>query len=229
MTKSIPILMYHSIGRSLFSDKMAIPRDLFRKQMQFLKKNFQVISLEECVRQQLRQSPTGRHVAITFDDGYLDNYMEAFPCLKALGLPATFFISVSQVGHEGFVNWEMLKDMQQTSGFEIGSHGLEHDPLKDISKEKARNSIFESKAVLEDYLSREVKGFSYPSGSFNDEVLSLVEQAGYRYACAASHLHNRKYESNPYTVRRIKISETSASNFMFVFRLSGFYNVFRKP
>lgn len=229
MFKTIPILMYHSLDTGRFQDKMAISADLFEKHLKQLSSHFEVISLAECVRQKSQENILGKKAAITFDDGFVDNYTEAFPRLKRFGLPATFFISTEKIGQEGFMNWDMLKEIAATSGMEIGSHGHVHDPLEDIPEEKAEFSIAESKKVLEKGLGQKVSAFSYVSGSFNEKIMSMVERAGYEYACAASHVREKRFERNPYSLRRIKISATSNSSLAFVFRLSGFYNSFRKP
>lgn len=230
MKKFIPILAYHSLDPQRFRNKLAISPELFRKQMFFLKKkNYHIISLETCAKDKWKEGLTGRKVAITFDDGYLDNYEQAFPLLKQLGFAATFFVTPGEIGQKGFMTWEMLKEMAGTSGIEIGSHTLWHRPLADIPEKEAWESLVASKKILEDQLGKEVKAISYPSGSFNPKILEMVRGAGYAYGCAASHVHDRRWEGDPYLLRRIKISDSSSSLPAFSLRLSGFYHFFGKP
>ena len=91
MKKFIPILAYHSLDPARFpGNKLAISPDLFRKQMLFLKrKNFRAMDLGSCAKDGWKQGIFDRKVALTFDDGYLDNYKHAFPILKEFGLKAT--------------------------------------------------------------------------------------------------------------------------------------------
>ncbi|MBU9889357.1 MAG: polysaccharide deacetylase family protein [Candidatus Omnitrophica bacterium] len=230
MKKFIPILAYHSLDPGRFPGKLAIDPGLFAWQMSFLKKmGFCAVGLEVCARSQGRASLGNRQVAITLDDGYRDNYERAFPVLREGGLAATFFVTPEDVGREGFMTWDMLREMANTRGMEIGSHTLSHKPLTDIPEGEAWRSIVASKKILEDNLGREVKAISYPSGSFNEKILDMARGAGYRYGCAASHLHDRKWEGNPYLLRRIKISSSSGSALTFFLRLSGFYAFFGKP
>lgn len=230
MKKFIPILAYHSFDPTRFSGKLAIPPMLFEKQMAFLKRSsFQVVGLEDCAQNDWEEPLFGKKVALTFDDGYLDNYHCAFPVLKKFGFPGTFFVTVGNIGQEGFMTWDMLKEMVATPGIEIGSHAVSHKPLRDIPEQEAWRSIVASKKTLEDHLGVEIRGFSYPSGAFNEKIVGMVRGAGYFHACAASHVHDRKFERNPFLLRRIKISSTSSSSFAFSLRLSGFYHLFGRP
>jgi peptidoglycan/xylan/chitin deacetylase (PgdA/CDA1 family) len=229
MSKTIPILMYHSLDTDRFKDKLAISKELFEKQMKFLANSFQAITLKESISLGSQEGLFGAKVVISFDDGYLDNYTEVFPILQRYKLPAIFFVSPDKIGQKGYMNINMLREMHQAPNVEIGSHGLYHESLADVSPERAEKSIFESKKSLEGMLMDKVTSFSYPSGSFNSKVVELVKEAGYERACAASRVHEKELERDPFTLRRIKISETSSSNFSFVFRLSGFYNLLRKP
>ena len=230
MKKFIPILAYHSLDPQRFQNKLAISPSLFRKQMLFLKsRGFRSVSLEVCARKRWCEGFLDRSVALTFDDGYLDNYKEAFPVLKELGLAASFFVTSDDVGKEGFMTWEMLREMAATPGIEIGSHGLDHKTLPELPEKEAWISLVASKKVLEEKLGREIKAISYPCGSFSGKILEMVRGAGYHYGCAASHVHDRKYIGNPYLLRRIKISDSSSSPLAFSLRLSGFYHFFGRP
>jgi peptidoglycan/xylan/chitin deacetylase (PgdA/CDA1 family) len=230
MKKFIPILAYHSLDPVRFPDKRAISPELFRQQLFFLKRRgFQVIGLESCAQDRWKEGLFERRTSITFDDGYLDNYQHAFPALRESGFPAAFFVTPEEIGKKGFMTWDMLREMTAVSGIEIGSHALEHKPLSDISEKEAWTSLVASKKILEDKLGCEVKGISYPCGSFNEKIVEMARGAGYKYGCAASHVHDRKFVGSPYLLRRIKISESSASDFAFSLRLSGFYHFFGRP
>ncbi len=230
MAKFIPILAYHSLDPERFQNKLAISPELFRRQMLWIKQNrYQVIGLEACAKGKWAEGIWERKVAITFDDGYLDNYQHAFPVLKECGFAAAFFVTTEDVGKKGFMTWEMLREMAAVPGIEIGSHALEHKPLSDIPEKEAWTSLVASKKILEEKLGREIKAVSYPCGSFNEKIIEMVRGAGYAYGCAASHVHDRKFVGNPCLLRRIKISSSSGSGFAFGLRLSGFYRSFGKP
>lgn len=230
MKKFIPVLAYHSLDPKRFSNKLAISPGLFRKQMLWIKRNrFQTVGLAACAQSGWKEGFLERKAAITFDDGYRDNYECAFPVLKELGLAAVFFVTTEDIGKEGFMTWDMLREMAAVPGTEIGSHTLEHKPLTEISEKDAWTSLVASKKILEEKLGREVRAVSYPCGSFNEKIIEMARGAGYAYGCAASHVHDRKFLGNPYLLRRIKISASSGSDLAFSLRLSGFYHCFGRP
>ncbi len=231
MKKYIPVLAYHSFDTNRFpQNKLAIDSELFSRQMGWLKAgHYELIPLSECAQAKGVSGFFDKKVALTFDDGYLDNYACAYATLRHLGFPGTFFVTPETIGDKGFMTWQMVSEMARTPGVEIGSHGLFHKPLADIAGPDALRSIVESKKQIEDKIGVPVRAFSYPSGSFTETIVEYVKEAGYEYACAASHVHDRKYLQNPYLIRRIKISFSSTTQSSFALRTSGFYHLFGRP
>jgi len=230
MPKFVPILAYHSLDPERFTNKLAISPGLFKKQMLWIRQSrCRVIGLEACTRNGWEEGFFECKAAITFDDGYEDNYRSAFPVLRDFGFAAAFFVTAGDVGKKGFMTWDMLREMAAVPGIEIGSHALEHKPLSDIPEKEARNSLVASKKILEEKLGREIKAVSYPCGSFNAKIVGMARDAGYAYGCAASHVHDRELIGDPYLLRRIKISNSSGTGFAFGLRLSGFYHFWGRP
>ncbi|HEU4940023.1 MAG TPA: polysaccharide deacetylase family protein [Candidatus Eisenbacteria bacterium] len=94
------VLLYHRVNRAArhFTIERTEP-DAFRAQMEHLARQFHVMPLGDIVRRARAQEPLPpRAVAITFDDGYEDNYTEAYPVLRDFGLPATVFLATGCIG-----------------------------------------------------------------------------------------------------------------------------------
>ncbi len=230
-TYMAPVLMYHSVTpEAREENRIQISAGLFSHQMQFLKiHHYNVIPLEalgEMIKKKARIP--AKTVALTFDDGYQDNYIYAYPVLKKLGLPATVFIIVNEVGRPmgGRLNWSQIKEMQGSGLITIGSHTLDHPYLPEVKSEaELRRQIFESKKILEEKLGVPVNAFCYPGGRFNAHIRGLVEQAGYKYAFATG-LGRRFSNQDVYLVKRVRISE-SDNLFDFWMKTCGYYNSFR--
>lgn len=99
------VLLYHRVT-ALASDPemLAVTPDNFRKQMQYLKETVPLVKFDEDWSQLLKPA-----VAVTFDDGYADNALEALPILEEVGIPATFFVSTGGIGSGEEFWWHELE------------------------------------------------------------------------------------------------------------------------
>lgn len=187
-----PILYYHRVSPETHPDAGVTPR-VFRTQMSWLSRlGFRGVTLEEALSGGGSPGLRGRcPIAITFDDGYLDNYIYAAPILEEFGFRATIYFVALKMG--GRVDWtgdpvwkdhplmgHQLARELVSRGFEAGSHTLTHPDLSRLSDIDARKEIEESRARLADALSASVTTFCYPYGSYTkDRHPSMVREAGY--------------------------------------------------
>ena len=230
----VPVLMYHSVNPKVNPRmrSLIVSPESFERQMRFLKsRHYNVVTLEEVSRlMREKKRPPFKTVAITFDDGFKDNYIYAYPVLKKLGLPAAIFVIYNEVGRpEGDrLSWEQIKEMQASGLISIGSHTLGPVPLVDIkSKAELRKQIIDSKKMFEDKLKTPVDGFCYVGGLFTPQIKELVKEAGYKYAVATA--LGRDYSNyDPYAIKRVRVSSSSDNLFDFWARVSGYYNSFRR-
>jgi peptidoglycan/xylan/chitin deacetylase (PgdA/CDA1 family) len=140
----------------------------------------------------------GRCFAVTFDDGYRDNYEYAAPLLRRLGIPATFFVSTGYVDSDQPFPWrasrlqpgddmaaplrrEHLQELTKL-GFELGSHTVSHPRLTTLSIQQALEELTNSKRFLEELTAATCRFFAYPFGSLNAQAVDLVRQAGFKAA-----------------------------------------------
>jgi len=97
-SRRFQILGYHKVSHDPHPSFEPLHPEVFERQMQFLKSCYRVMSLQELVERSTRGEVPQRAVAITFDDGYRDNYDYAFPILKKYQFPATIFVATGAIG-----------------------------------------------------------------------------------------------------------------------------------
>jgi len=190
------ILMYHGIGPS----PSAVPTERFKAQMLWLKNHAKVVSLDELLASRNDVNTPVRCV-ISFDDGYVNLYTEAFPILADLGFPAIAYVPAGVVGEtnqppaphnkglnptELMLNWAQLREMD-ARGITIGSHSFDHVDLSQVSRQEVSRQLEISKAVLAKRLGHDCRHFAYPWGRFNADTVQAVKNAGYESAATVLH------------------------------------------
>lgn len=103
------VLMYHRIGISPIDPwALSVTPDLFEEQLQVLKETGLVVPVSQMLEQFYAEGKPIPSVAITFDDGYEDNYSHAKPLLEKYDLPATFFVCTGYLGKPKEFWWDEL-------------------------------------------------------------------------------------------------------------------------
>lgn len=192
------ILMYHHVsppdaipthGPKLAGWEFNISPNAFSHQLQSLRlRGFRFVALSEYVRSlELPCASRSRQVAITFDDGWMDNYAFAFPILSSLGITATFFIvtgDMQDISAANRMELSHLRDLVR-GGMEMGGHSVSHPNLTTLSEERLRAELAGCKDHLEQQLGTEVRHFAYPGGRFNRRVVEQCEKLGYQSAACS--------------------------------------------
>jgi hypothetical protein len=148
--RPVPVFMYHTVGIPNIKWKwnnLTIPYQKFEKQLLFLKKNnYHTIHLNE-LYESIHSNKTlpKKTIILTFDDGYVDNYIFAYPLLKKYGFKGTIFINPEFVDSRtivrkkldetkdtneletlGFLSWDEMKIMEKDNTVDIQSHAMTH-------------------------------------------------------------------------------------------------------
>ena len=180
----IPVLNYHQINDSAHN-ALTVNSKQFEAQMKYLTdEGYHTITPYELSEAMENGSPLPeKPVVITFDDGYLDNYNNAFPILKKYNMKATIFLISDYVGvYPNYLTWDKALEMQEHQ-IDLESHTLNHVELtKTGSADETLHQLIDSRRAIEWHLQKKVEFLAYPCGSYNAEVEELVKQAGYRAA-----------------------------------------------
>ena len=157
--KKLPILCYHSVNDKKNTESKPLSLKDFEDHLAYLSHKYQVVPLRELVYILLSDKPAPNNiVAITFDDGYRDNYELALPLLEKYKCHATFFLvsgfidgKVDLNGQAGFeaMSWEQAKVPSHSPYAEIGAHSETHEILSTLSEKELIQEIRGSKTRLE--------------------------------------------------------------------------------
>ena len=191
-----PVLFYHKISKPRRDSKVRgafTPPQRFRRQLTYLKKQgLNFLTASELIKHfQNHGEFPARSVALTFDDGWQDNYTNAFPVLKELGIKATIFIIPSSVGQmstaattpagdRGYphLTREEILEMAQ-AGIEFGSHTMSHAWLNQIPESEVKTEIDMAKREIEHLVQKPCWTIAYPAGYFSDAARRAAREAGH--------------------------------------------------
>jgi peptidoglycan/xylan/chitin deacetylase (PgdA/CDA1 family) len=217
----VPVLCYHHFAETCDSS-LCTPTSVFEQHMKFLKEEgYSVVSTAELAEfLAFRGAIPKKAVVINLDDGYRSTYDIAYPILKKYGFTATFFIYTSFIGaSKNALTWDQLKAMK-ADGFEVGSHSVNHVDLSkkmDGESEKeyvarVKRELLLSKQILDDKLNQNTQYIAFPYGQFNQVLLKLCEETGYRVGFSVKAGGN-PFFSDPLTLKRDQILKKDMESF----------------
>ena len=210
---AVPILMYHEVaqhtpGMDTVKLSLLVTPDEFAQQMQYLKDNgFTTITLDDWMAARAgRETLPARPVILTFDDGRIGVYKNAFPVLKRNGQKAILFLITAEVGRvvKGYLDWSMVQEMENTGLITAGSHTVHHAKLTALSTQRDLMELSYSKSVIQKRTNKRCDYFCYPYGKYDARVARLVAAVGYRAATSELPGWSRASD-NPYELRRVRI------------------------
>jgi hypothetical protein len=202
MKRSVPILLYHHVA----PNRALTPSD-FETQLRSLQAmEYRAFSMGDLMRVVRGEKTVGqRAFALTFDDGYKNNWQHAFPILEKLSIPATIYLVTERVGSEGFLSWADIKAMSASGLVTFGSHTHTHrhfvrqEPYQNLKEE-----LRQSKTLIETQLKTACEHLAWPWGDYETAWLPLVQKLG--YSSAATTLSGANAAgSSAYELRRINV------------------------
>lgn len=195
----IVIVYYHRVGPC---DVLSQPVSRFRADMEYLARHYECLTLRELAQRLRAGGRRGRPIAVvTFDDGYRDNFTNAFPELRAVGAAATFFVTTGFIGTDRpfphdqravaagrteradwpKMTWDELRQME-AAGMEIGSHTVNHADMGSTDAAIAAGEIRQSLETLRRELGGGDRAFCFPWGgsrNVSPAAVEAIREAGY--------------------------------------------------
>lgn len=212
------VLMYHSIHEHLGEkhDKWRVrPKDFEKQMAWFYKNKWHSYTISELT---MMDKIPNKSFVLTFDDGYEDNYFNAFPILKKYHFKATIYLVPNHKENiwerentsklSNLLNNEQILKMQKSNLIEFGSHTLSHTNLSLIDDETLLRQLVQSKKHVEDITKKHCYSFAYPYGKFNDKIIRFVKNAGYKNAVIVK--RGLYVKENPFAINRVGILGTES-------------------
>lgn len=213
----IAVLYYHRIADD-GATQWTVPNRTFIDQMCWLRRNFELISMEE-VQRRLRSGVNDRPaVHVTFDDGYADNCRIAIPWLVKERIPCTYFVTVQNVlecrpfDHDLKCGANLAPNSLEEvramadAGIEIGAHTYSHADLGKLTDPVVlHKELVVARQELGAATGRPVRYFSFPFGLYANlsyQAFALAAQCGYEGVCSAYGGYNCPGD-DPFHLQRI--------------------------
>lgn len=221
--QKVTILGYHSFykdKKELTDGKTDVINDIakFEEQIKYLSDhNYKSLTMDEfyCWKKNKCKQPR-KSVLITMDDGYLSNYMYAFPVLKKYNMKATVFFVGSSSKNYGvskgtiydYMSLDLIKKCKKeypNIEFHSHSYGLHGKPVYEWSDEELSNDIKNMKTI------DNFEYYAYPFGVYDDRMIKLLKDNKYKLAFGfgpgKEHRKARRSD-NDYVVPRLNISDS---------------------
>ncbi|GMB10853.1 MAG: polysaccharide deacetylase family protein [Candidatus Improbicoccus devescovinae] len=206
-TVSLPILMYHGLVKSSdkSKNKYNISTELFEEDLAFIKKNeFNTIIMEDLINHVNNNIELPRNpIMITFDDGYLNNYINGFPLIQKYNTKIVFAPIGSCIEKYSNCNerdlsychctWDDLKIMKDSNLVDIQNHSYDMHTntsrhgckiLKCESKENYRKiltkDLLKFQEIMYNHLNITPSTFVYPFGALCPECDEILLELGFK-------------------------------------------------
>ncbi len=206
---SIPVAMYHHTAPT--DRELNIYPDLFEDQLRVLSgEGWKTLSGDEFLYflENEKEKPR-KCVLLTFDDGFADNYVYAYPVLKKFKMKAMIFIATAFIAeadikrdsfsafshnaawelayserrHEAMCTWKELEEMEKSGVFDVQSHGISHktpDLIKAKRYKELKEDLAGGKSIIEKRLSKKICHFAWPRGHFDGTGIDIARDIGYK-------------------------------------------------
>lgn len=215
----IPILMYHTVEDEVLPEKQNshIETAVLDSQMKALIENgYTPINFYD-----LKQYADGlvslpeHPILITMDDGYLNNYTNAYPIYKKYNIQATLFVSPFYMQMENtdrHFGWIAAQEMEDSGLIDIQPHGYNHTPLPYLSSKDVLYHASYAKGLIEYHLgTRDVSVLAYPQFRHNWRTVHLLDSLDYDFQIinlASDSILPNSASFNPPKLKRINVPNT---------------------
>ena len=183
--RDVPIFMFHYVKdvspeekeKNTLHYRLSYSPEKFENMLRFFEKNnitpITFYELKDVIEKKKKMPKNP--VILTFDDGYIDHYTNAFRILENFQMKGVFFVVSGNPGKKWYTTWEDIEKMSN-AGHEIGSHTVSHADLTSLSDAMLTQELLHSKQEIEKHIHKSVISFCYPSGRHDERVVREVKK-----------------------------------------------------
>lgn len=213
--KNVPVLLYHHVqpieqASSRHQQNISVDVGTFEKQIQYLiARGYNTLTPQEFLGG-LQIGLPPKSVMLTFDDGYDNLYLFAYPILQKYNLHATAFIATGLVENPGYLTWGQISEMRSSNLVTFADHTWSHKSLGAASEQIIRQEIGTAKTQLEEHGLGPVEFFAYPYGSQSKTVEKVLSEFGFK-AAFTTIAGWQQCAGAPFSLRRNRVGNTQLS------------------
>ena len=179
--KGIIVLMYHRFDENKYPSTN-IKMDNFIEQLNLIKKNqFKFINPNN-FEVAIRNKKNEKKILLTIDDAFKSFYDKAWPVLKEKKIPFLLFVNTREIGSNGYMTWDQIKEVSKEKFVHIGNHSYSHDYLVDKTDGKINDDIHRAIKDLKKNLGYDTPFFSYPFGEYSNNFKNIIKNFSFKYA-----------------------------------------------
>jgi len=168
-------LMYHRFNENKYPSTN-IQMYVFKKHIEAIKNTGYKFYDPKSFISEFNLPKNEKKILLTIDDGFKSFYEEAWPYLKENKIPFILFVSTEPVGKFGYMNWNEIKEIEQSKFGYIGHHSHTHEYLIDMSEEEFMNDIETATKIFKEKLGYSPPIFSYPFGEYSLFIKNYISK-----------------------------------------------------
>lgn len=179
-----PVLMYHHVedmARATTDGHagLTVSPDIFDSQMAYLvNQGYRSLSAEELIGNLNSHVNSGKVVVVTLDDGYEDNYQNAFPVAKKYNIKLNIMLATGLLENPDFMTWSEVKEMADSGLVTFGNHSWSHYSLPNGDDTKINTEIKTAQQQIEEHLGYKPTYITWPWGSYDNRTIKAALDNG---------------------------------------------------
>jgi len=174
-------LMYHRFNENKYPSTN-IKNEIFLEHLKEIKK----LKIEFITSKQFSNIISNKidknYILLTIDDAFVSFYKNAWPVLKDRKIPFILFVSTQEIGNNGYMTWDQIRELESSDLVTIGNHSHTHQYLVDWDNNKIKSDLNKSITIFKKELGYSPKIFSYPFGEYSTDFKKIVSDFNFDFA-----------------------------------------------